>query len=1016
MGGLAAPLTLITARARRRPGRFVLAALGIALAAAFAGAVVAEATLAADQSARSVLAGLGPLDRTVRVTWQGPVTPSVSRQARALLSGLGLGPQTQVVLMNPVRLSGIVVRPAAISPLDRWVPPRAAAALGPCRTASCPMLLAGAPLGHSTLTAAGVRIQVARTARLGSPAPLGFTPAPASDEPPVLLTGDVAGLSSLSGLSGIYRSYSWIAQLPTASLQSWQLAGVERRLQQAQAGLMASSSQFTVDGPFDGLDEARAQASAAPRRLLLAGGGALAALALFVVLAAGGLRRDQNADLERLRIAGARSSQSAMFVVGESAWLSGAALLLGAGMAVGAGAVLAAAGGVPVGGLLTHSLLTPTGAIVLVGGWVAATALVSLALVAPGGRFADMLAVAAAVGLGLALTRGAGTQAGAGGNDPLPALLAPLCCLAAGVITFRIAGALLQGAERLARRGPALTRLALVGLARAPAAPSLAIAFLAVSLGLGGFALAYRATLLRGTADQAANQVPLDAIVAPGADFTTPLELAPISLWRVLAGGQVVPVRRTEATYPSGGGTVTVPALGVPASGLTLIHGWRSSDGSAPLPALARRLTPTGPVRIPGPLLKPRARWLAVRASAPGISVSLTADLRDGAGAIRQLALGTAGEHPAVLSARVPPGRWELEALELDELTGLAITNGHQNGENLAPATQASTKVALGPIEALDGARRTVMRAPIGAWRAVGSATSAARSGSSAIVAFAATGQPGLIRPVQPSDVHRLPVLVDPQTAASAGPGGLLSLTVDQLPVAARVVGVLKRFPALGSGAGGFVIADQAMLAGALDAQLPGQGRADELWIATDHPQALRGALAAGAMSQLSATFRADVQRSLRSAPIARGLLGTLLAAAGLAAALAVLGLMVSLLGAARDERVQQDLEAQGVGPRGLRAELQMRLALAGALGVLIGLAIAVALTGLAVATVQAAATLATPNPPLVTVVPWGELAAFGLVAIVALIGASWLIAFSLDWHWPARPVPRPSLERVAAR
>lgn len=1016
MRGLGAPLTLIAARARRRPGRFVLATLGIALATAFAGAVVAEATLAADQSARTVLAGLGPLDRTVRVTWQGPVTPGVSRQARALLSGLDLGPQTQVVLMNPVRLSGIVVRPAAIYPLDRWVSPRAAAALGPCRASSCPMLLAGAPLGHSTLGAAGVRIGVAGVARLASAAPLGFSPARASDEPPVLLTGDVAGLSSLPGLSGIYRSYNWIAQLPTASLQSWQLAGVERRLQQAQAGLMASSSQFTVDGPFDGLDEARAQASAAPRRLLLTGGGALAALALFVVLAAGGLRRDQNADLERLRIAGARTSQSAVFVIAESAWLSGIALVLGASAAVGASAELASAGGVPVGGLLTHTLLTPTGAIVLAGGWVAATALVALALVAPGGRLADMLGLAAAVGLGLALTRGAGTQAGAGGNDPLPALLAPLCCLAAGVITFRIAAVLLQGAERLARRGPALTRLALVGLARAPAAPSLAIAFLAVSVALGGFALAYRATLLRGAADQAANQVPLDAIVAPGADFTTPLDLSPIPSWRGLARGRVLPVRRTEATYPSGGGTVTVPALGVPASGLTLIHGWRTSDGSAPLPVLARRLEPTGPVQATGPVLEPAARWLAVRASAPGMSVSLTADLRDRSGAIRQIALGTAGPRPSVLSAPVPPGTWELEALELDELTGLAITNGHQNGENLAPATQASTRVELGPIEALDGARRAVMRVPVGAWRAVGAATSSARSGSSAIVDFAATGQPGLIRPLQPSDVHRLPVLVDPQTAAAAGPGGLLSLTVDQQPVPARVVGVLERFPALGSGAGGFVIADEATLAGALDAQLPGQGRADELWIATDHPQALRSALAVGPLSQLSATFRTDVQRELRSAPIARGLLGTLLAAAALAAVLAVLGLVVSLLGAARDERVQQDLEAQGVGPRGLRAELQMRLALAGVLGVLLGLGIAVALTGLAVATVQSAATIGAPSPPLVTVVPWGELGVFGVVAIVALIGASWLVALSLDWHWPVRRVPRPTLERVPAR
>src|ERR1017187_6362904 len=53
--------------------------------------------------------------------------------------------------------------------------------------------------------------------------------------------------------------------------------------------------------------------------------------------------------------------------------------------------------------------------------------------------------------------------------------------------------------------------------------------------------------------------------------------------------------------------------------------------------------------------------------------------------------------------ARSPgrPGRWELEALELDEPTGVAITNGHQNGENPAAATQSATRVALGPMLAL---------------------------------------------------------------------------------------------------------------------------------------------------------------------------------------------------------------------------------------------------------------------------------------------------------------------------
>ena len=130
---------------------------------------------------------------------------------------------------------------------------------------------------------------------------------------------------------------------------------------------------------------------------------------------------------------------------------------------------------------------------------------------------------------------------------------------------FRGAEAALPAGERLARRGPPVVRLALVGLARAPGLPSLAIAFVAVSVGLGGFALAYRATLIRGSADQAADRVPLDATVSPGPNFNAPLAVAPLARWQALARGTVAPVRRTEANYLRGSGTVTVPALGVPA-------------------------------------------------------------------------------------------------------------------------------------------------------------------------------------------------------------------------------------------------------------------------------------------------------------------------------------------------------------------------------------------------------------------------------------------------------------------
>ncbi|HUE26489.1 MAG TPA: hypothetical protein VMP89_06915, partial [Solirubrobacteraceae bacterium] len=909
MRGLAAPLSLVGARARRRPGRWLPMALGIALAAAFLAGVAAEGTVAADQGARAVLAGLSPLQRTVRVTWQGPVTPAVAPAARRLLSGLGLGAQTQVVLLGPVRLGGVIVRPAAIDPLTRWLPGAATLRLGRCAAASCPMLEAGGGAVSPTLVTAGARITVSRASPLASAVPLAFSPL-ASGVQPVLVTGDVGGLERLPGLSGVYRTYSRLAPLVVAGLRSWQLPTVEERLARSAAALQVSGSRFSLSAPFDGLDAARAQASAAPRRLLLVAGGAAAILVLFVLLAAAGLRRDQLAELDRLRRAGARSGQCLLFVAADSGWVCAAALIAGSAIGVLGAVVLSSASGEPVAGVLAHSLLTPAAVLGLAGAWIVTTLLMVVSTLARDQRVLDVLAIVAVAVLVVGLTSNPG-------GDTLPALLAPLSCLAAGVITFRLAAAVLRLGERVSRDGAVRTRLAFVGLARAPSLPSAAIAFVAVSVGLGGFALAYRATLVRGAADQASDRVPLDALVSAGPNFDPPLTLAPLTRWRALAGGPVLPVRRTDAAYINGDTTVTVPALGVPADGLRLIHGWRGSDGSAPLAVLARRLRPPGPVSVPGPSLPAGAASLAIRASAPATAVVLTAALRGPGGAVTPVTLGTAGPAGRELRARIPPGQWELEALELGEPTGLEITNAHQNAENPGASTQQQSLVRLGSVRALSQTGHVLLAASLGTWRAVGAAAPAGPGSSTAgaAVTFDTTGQPGVVRPQQPSDTRPVPVLADPQTAASAGPAGRLSLTVDGLPVLARVVGELRRFPTLAPDAAGFVVADGATLSAALDAQLPGQGRSDELWLSSADPGRLRAALERPPLSALSSSFRADIEQQLRTTPLARGVLGTLIAASAVAAALAMVGLLLALLGPGRDQAVERDLREQGIGP-----------------------------------------------------------------------------------------------------
>lgn len=817
-------LRLIAARVRRRPGPWLLPVLGIALTIAFAGGVAVEATIARDQTSRVALAELSPLDRAVRIGYTGVVTPGVTARAQSALRDLDTPPPSGVVLLNPVRLDGVLVRPAAIDPLAGWT---TSALHTPCRPSGCPMLLAGGNLARRMLAAPGVRISIAGSTRLRSTAPLGYVPSGTGSETPLLLSPDVDGLDRLPGLSGVYRSRGWVSVLDVRGLHDWQLPALERRLQLTQEQLAAASSLFSFDGPSSALAVAHAQAAAAPRRLLLAGGGAIAALLLFLVLAAGGLRSDQAAELARLEIGGARRGQRLGFIAGEATLLCAVATVIGAVLALGAGALLSDGAGLPVGATLGHSLISPAAMASAIAGWVLASALLTFLLVAPVGRVADAAAVAAVAVLAVAVI--------GGGNQRAAVTLAivPCCCLAVGVLVLRLGDRLLRAGERAARRGPVLVRLALAGLARSPQLPALVAAFIAVSAGLGGFALVYRATLQRGGADQAAQQVPLDATVAAGADFRTPLQTAPLRTWRGLAGGPVLPVRRTDATLISGGASVTIPALGVPAGALTLFGGWRAGELPVPPRALAARLTAGAPARSPGPSLPAGAVRLAVAVRTdPPLAATLTAELRDPAGDVRAVSL--VGGGPArVARGALPPGSWELEAIELGEPAGLQATNGHQTAENPAAATQAKVAVRVGRVTVLDRSGRRLATESLRGWRGVGALSGTAGTAGTAPLSFAESGQPGVLRPRQPSDGTPVPVLADRATALAAGRGGVLALTVDGLPVRARVVAELPRFPTVAATSAGFVVADEARLAGALEAGLPGQGRPDELWIDT---------------------------------------------------------------------------------------------------------------------------------------------------------------------------------------
>src|SRR6266487_3177015 len=96
-------------------------------------------------------------------------------------------------------------------------------------------------------------------------------------------------------------------------------------------------------------------------------------------------------------------------------------------------------------------------------------------------------------------------------------------------------------------------------------------------------------------------------------------------------------------------------------------------------------------------------------------------------------------------------GKWELEALEVEESAGLAATNGHQIAENPAARTLFSARVRFGSIDAVGANGRVLRPISIAGWRAVGAADHARPAGDGRSLRFRTSGAAGVLRPTQPS-------------------------------------------------------------------------------------------------------------------------------------------------------------------------------------------------------------------------------------------------------------------------
>ncbi len=240
-----------------------------------------------------------------------------------------------------------------------------------------------------------------------------------------------------------------------------------------------------------------------------------------------------------------------------------------------------------------------------------------------------------------------------------------------------------------------------------------------------------------------------------------------------------------------------------------------------------------------------------------------------------------------------------------------------------------------------------------------------------------------VFRPHQPTDGAALPVLVTPDIAAEAGPNGALPLDVEGETIAARVVGVVQRFPSI---VGSAVVADLGQAETRLDTLSPGLGTTDELWSNAASPPST---------PELTVTSRATTLARLTDDPLARGALITLAGTAAVALLLALVGLVLSVVGDVRDERGELfDLEAQGASPATIRTHLRLRAALVAAFGIVGGIALGAVLSALVVSLVSVTAGAAEPEPPLQLSL---DLPLLGLAAVVYVAAAVLLVGARND-------------------
>src|SRR5207244_13283766 len=159
---------------------------------------------------------------------------------------------------------------------------------------------------------------------------------------------------------------------------------------------------------------------------------------------------------------------------------------------------------------------------------------------------ADVAALGALSAVLLALARGkadASALEQSGGTGVLLLLLTGLVLFVLAVAAARLLAPVVRALEWSTRRATPSVRIALLSLARSPGRVLLSVVFFVLSVGVAVFAIAYRATLLRGEQEQGRFAVPAPFVLQEDLGRLVPVQAAATPA-QSAALGRVRPVLR----------------------------------------------------------------------------------------------------------------------------------------------------------------------------------------------------------------------------------------------------------------------------------------------------------------------------------------------------------------------------------------------------------------------------------------------------------------------------------------